>query len=155
MASGIDASSMCIWNVSSISPTAGWSTAFSSSSAWRVVQRTSLSNRFSGSTARTIPPEAACAPACFGRDRPRSEEHTSELQSHLNLVCRLLLEKKKKNVYSFWWILHDESLTLNATGGIAGPDRTATLAGRHSTGALPSADGYRVRISGYGRFVKR
>src|SRR5467141_505676 len=28
--------------------------------------------------------------------RPRSEEHTSELQSHLNLVCRLLLEKKKK-----------------------------------------------------------
>src|SRR5260370_23202576 len=28
-------------------------------------------------------------------DRRRSEEHTSELQSHLNLVCRLLLEKKK------------------------------------------------------------
>src|SRR5690242_20911084 len=26
---------------------------------------------------------------------PRSEEHTSELQSHVNLVCRLLLEKKK------------------------------------------------------------
>src|SRR5260370_15614429 len=26
----------------------------------------------------------------------RSEEHTSELQSHLNLLCRLLLEKKKK-----------------------------------------------------------
>src|SRR5260370_32527471 len=30
----------------------------------------------------------------------RSEEHTSELQSHLNLVCRLLLEKKKLNVYT-------------------------------------------------------
>src|SRR5260370_41627949 len=29
----------------------------------------------------------------------RSEEHTSELQSHLNLVCRLLLEKKKKTNY--------------------------------------------------------
>src|SRR5260370_29061427 len=28
---------------------------------------------------------------------PRSEEHTSELQSHLNLVCRLLLEKKKNS----------------------------------------------------------
>src|SRR5438477_2120413 len=27
----------------------------------------------------------------------RSEEHTSELQSHVNLVCRLLLEKKKTN----------------------------------------------------------
>src|SRR5207237_8559217 len=30
-----------------------------------------------------------------GALRLRSEEHTSELQSHLNLVCRLLLEKKK------------------------------------------------------------
>src|SRR5260370_25955888 len=31
----------------------------------------------------------------FHRAFLRSEEHTSELQSHLNLVCRLLLEKKK------------------------------------------------------------
>src|SRR5260370_28987625 len=30
----------------------------------------------------------------------RSEEHTSELQSHLNLVCRLLLEKKKKQTHN-------------------------------------------------------
>src|SRR5437588_2333786 len=30
------------------------------------------------------------------RSLPRSEEHTSELQSHSDLVCRLLLEKKKK-----------------------------------------------------------
>src|SRR5690242_20924675 len=29
---------------------------------------------------------------------PRSEEHTSELQSHVNLVCRLLLEKKKNYI---------------------------------------------------------
>src|SRR5260370_17037558 len=45
-------------------------------------------------------------PPCLDRRRggrargarcQRSEEHTSELQSHLNLVCRLLLEKKKKN----------------------------------------------------------
>src|SRR5260370_19622038 len=33
--------------------------------------------------------------AVTGAPDPRSEEHTSELQSHLNLVCRLLLEKKK------------------------------------------------------------
>ena len=34
--------------------------------------------------------------ALAGRsDGPRSEEHTSELQSHSDLVCRLLLEKKK------------------------------------------------------------
>src|SRR5260370_13563170 len=31
----------------------------------------------------------------------RSEEHTSELQSHLNLVCRLLLEKKKNHNASY------------------------------------------------------
>src|SRR2546429_1351847 len=31
--------------------------------------------------------------------RNRSEEHTSELQSRLHLVCRLLLEKKKKNLH--------------------------------------------------------
>src|SRR5438034_1826788 len=39
---------------------------------------------------------------CKGRsDRVRSEEHTSELQSHSDLVCRLLLEKKKNthNIY--------------------------------------------------------
>src|SRR5260370_5080559 len=55
---------------------------------------------------------AAVGPALTGKslsrnhlsDRPipqvvRSEEHTSELQSHLNLVCRLLLEKNKKIAY--------------------------------------------------------
>src|SRR5260370_29984699 len=31
-------------------------------------------------------------------EEARSEEHTSELQSHLNLVCRLLLEKKKTSI---------------------------------------------------------
>src|SRR4030066_2254058 len=34
-------------------------------------------------------------PRLYHASRPRSEEHTSELQSHLNLVCRLLLEKTK------------------------------------------------------------
>src|SRR2546421_9648449 len=36
------------------------------------------------------------APALAGYPRERSEEHTSELQSRSDLVCRLLLEKKKK-----------------------------------------------------------
>src|SRR6266571_8388479 len=44
-------------------------------------------------------PRPGADPAALsGRRRPawrRSEEHTSELQSHVNLVCRLLLEKKK------------------------------------------------------------
>src|SRR5262245_62477481 len=44
-----------------------------------------------GGRARAVPRQAAAAP------RRRSEEHTSELQSLRHLVCRLLLEKKKKN----------------------------------------------------------
>src|SRR2546429_932679 len=35
-----------------------------------------------------------------GRGWRRSEEHTSELQSRLHLVCRLLLEKKKNRIHS-------------------------------------------------------
>src|SRR5256885_7604435 len=44
-------------------------------------------------------PQSACEPGVVGGrgiTGPRSEEHTSELQSPCNLVCRLLLEKKKK-----------------------------------------------------------
>src|SRR2546422_3345403 len=37
-------------------------------------------------------------PVRRGGRASRSEEHTSELQSRLHLVCRLLLEKKKKNI---------------------------------------------------------
>src|SRR5690242_21593089 len=36
-----------------------------------------------------------------GFSRLRSDAHTSELQSHVNLVCRLLLEKKKINIIIF------------------------------------------------------
>src|SRR2546426_7537298 len=40
--------------------------------------------------------EAGGGAEAGARDQARSEEHTSELQSPCNLVCRLLLEKKKK-----------------------------------------------------------
>src|SRR5690242_20844334 len=40
-----------------------------------------------------------CGLLCAGGTR--SEEHTSELQSHVNLVCRLLLEKKKIKKYQY------------------------------------------------------
>src|SRR2546427_8597258 len=49
-------------------------------------------------------PAAAAGPAhagAGGRARHRSEEHTSELQSQSNLVCRLLLEKKKYTLMSW------------------------------------------------------
>src|SRR5256885_7236642 len=53
-----------------------------------------FTGRLGGSSTRK------CSPCCCNSRRAfprRSEEHTSELQSPCNLVCRLLLEKKKKN----------------------------------------------------------
>src|SRR5260370_1411878 len=44
----------------------------------------------------------------------RSEEHTSELQSHLNLVCRLLLEKKKKHTNTSTELITDKIDTYTA-----------------------------------------
>src|SRR2546427_8225745 len=56
------------------------------------------------------------------RSTSRSEEHTSELQSQSNLVCRLLLEKKKKNntnlieIHAIFTELHTRRLICyNAT----------------------------------------
>src|SRR2546422_7485443 len=40
-------------------------------------------------------------PRMYAREPRRSEEHTSELQSRLHLVCRLLLEKKKTSIPLF------------------------------------------------------
>src|SRR6267142_5168401 len=51
---------------------------------------------------RSRPRASGCSRPPWHSPLPRSEEHTSELQSHVNLVCRLLLEKKKKkNNYSY------------------------------------------------------
>src|SRR5205809_5425714 len=50
-----------------------------------------------GERRRVADPRGAAFPRRLASHlRPRSEEHTSELQSRLHLVCRLLLEKKKK-----------------------------------------------------------
>src|SRR5260370_23392991 len=59
------------------------------------------------SPARSATPQ--WAPARNRRSVLRSEEHTSELQSHLNLVCRLLLEKIKLLVvgYALIWLNYD------------------------------------------------
>src|SRR5260370_6374604 len=54
--------------------------------------------RYSPSARRRRPSTSNGRPVCSASRKTsstRSEEHTSELQSHLNLVCRLLLEKKK------------------------------------------------------------
>src|SRR2546430_11232589 len=49
------------------------------------------------SAQRVVAGEPAVIDRALGTWMQRSEEHTSELQSQSNLVCRLLLEKKKKN----------------------------------------------------------
>src|SRR2546422_3759928 len=56
-------------------------------------------DRWARPASRGPPPRGCCRSRRRARSRghTRSEEHTSELQSRLHLVCRLLLEKKKKN----------------------------------------------------------
>src|SRR2546429_4434825 len=53
------------------------------------------------------------------REQQRSEEHTSELQSRLHLVCRLLLEKKKPHTFT-----PATSASLCSTSGRSSPHHT-------------------------------
>src|SRR5260370_29535696 len=67
-----------------------------------------------GQGLRPMDPDTLGSPSRTGD--LRSEEHTSELQSHLNLVCRLLLEKKKKSSFKSLYYLTSlyECYTLQA-----------------------------------------
>src|SRR5215813_14385145 len=58
--------------------------------------RTAYPRSASGPCVRGAPPARFARSSADAGGRPRSEEHTSELQSRPHLVCRLLLEKKKK-----------------------------------------------------------
>src|SRR2546422_9553980 len=64
------------------------------------------------SSSRSPPSRSSCARSAGGCTRstsgPRSEEHTSELQSRLHLVCRLLLEKKKNHHSDHVIEIHDK-----------------------------------------------
>src|SRR5260370_30627696 len=60
--------------------------------------RSTHSPKASGSPTRSCRCIQGRCPASTSVRNQRSEEHTSELQSHLNLVCRLLLEKKKDHL---------------------------------------------------------
>src|SRR5205085_9571979 len=85
-----------------------YTTLFRSVSSRRVINAASeaffasvtlLSRSFisPGRMTSRIPSAKTSTPSSTARFLRRSEEHTSELQSQSNLVCRLLLEKKKKN----------------------------------------------------------
>ena len=56
------------------------------------------------------------------------------------------------DAYSVWWVIPDEALIYNASGGLAGGDGTATFAGHASTGPVGPADGSVVLSSGEGSF---
>src|SRR5206468_12279184 len=75
-----------------------------SNSTWRKGRRAASVKCWSP-TPRTRTSPAGGRPvtssATSTRSHTRSEEHTSELQSRSDLVCRLLLEKKKKNKYRY------------------------------------------------------
>src|SRR5437588_2669881 len=68
---------------------------------------------------RVRPPRECFAPdtksSCQSWYQARSEEHTSELQSHSDLVCRLLLEKKKK--IKKYDTVRDNSIPRHSTHG--------------------------------------
>src|SRR5256885_13131794 len=77
-----------------------YTTLFRSITGHRGRRRVRRGCQLSGPVPRegeTAAPITALGPGSFDPSLPRSEEHTSELQSPCNLVCRLLLEKKKQS----------------------------------------------------------
>src|SRR5256885_11337075 len=72
-------------------------------------------------TPRPLPAWPCCSLCCWWPSPARSEEHTSELQSPCNLVCRLLLEKKKNDIHHIcchlkinWLLLDTDKNYLNS-----------------------------------------
>src|SRR5947208_10937302 len=88
------------------------STLFPYTTLFRSHPADSRRSRSAGATAfgaAPTPGRARSSSPGRGRTTSRSEEHTSELQSPDHLVCRLLLEKKKKNKKNY------ETITNNNT----------------------------------------
>lgn len=56
------------------------------------------------------------------------------------------------DAYSVWWVVPDEALIYNASGGLAGGDGTATFAGHASVGPVGPVDGSVVLSNGDGSF---
>src|SRR5690242_21462313 len=71
--------------------------------------RTCSGSCAAGSAGRITTSSASAIHACARGTR--SEEHTSELQSHVNLVCRLLLEKKKNIMCTLCYLPFCDSST--------------------------------------------
>src|ERR1039457_2403833 len=92
----------CSWPMSSRCSRQRWQKATSCS---RIICGPTRSTGYAKQSTLSVQHSAICLhirqTSIPSRWRSRSEEHTSELQSPCNLVCRLLLEKKKKNCHLF------------------------------------------------------
>src|SRR5260221_10859670 len=94
----------CSTGMGSYCPCFSTSTVRAPRSSWRFVaasrsdanDENASSSRYCARSRRRRPATERIAFTCADPPTRRSEEHTSELQSHSDLVCRLLLEKKKK-----------------------------------------------------------
>src|SRR5260370_9156991 len=78
-----------------------YTTLFRSLKSYKVAEREPLRGTYRGYEIVTMPPPSSGGAhliQILNMMERRSEEHTSELQSHLNLVCRLLLEKKTRSI---------------------------------------------------------
>src|SRR3989441_5931955 len=113
-------------------------------SPWRrAIIRTSIGPRSSefirrsASSAAPSLSSARCLATTVARSSKRSEEHTSELQSLAYLVCRLLLEKKKK------LLLSNSDVTQNVSP--SRHDRPLNLAAVSAVRATPASDPMRRR----------
>src|SRR2546429_3377987 len=81
-----------------------------------VIRLATFAQAISSTNATKTPSAASERRFSFCKSETRSEEHTSELQSRLHLVCRLLLEKKKKTTYREQSLyLYPPTMRLSAT----------------------------------------
>src|SRR5207302_729189 len=88
-----------------------------------------------------------------GHQRDRSEEHTSELQSRENLVCRLLLEKKNKPLYTL--LPNFSSSSPIAIYPIVGRTCTSSLRRSPSRFTSPASTPYYIRSTRHTFFSAR
>src|SRR5690349_11646145 len=89
-----------------------------------------ISSRASAATAGRLAPSPSTASARATAVHSRSEEHTSELQSRRELVCRLLLEKKKLDADHLAIIFSQDVLWVAATGGTSYNHGSEIITGR-------------------------
>src|SRR3712207_7515032 len=81
------------------------STLFPYTTLFRSAEKSARRKSSSTPSTRSLTAISRSSSRAIGLRRRRSEEHTSELQSRQYLVCRLLLEKKKKIIYLLYIIL--------------------------------------------------